>query len=108
MRIAIDYTPGITQRAGIGRYTRSLIQALAQVDPNDQFTLFSSEPATADYGFPKAPNMRSRVVGVGNRAATILWQRLNLPIPAELVMGRADVLHAPDLSCRPRCARRAS
>ncbi|HEV2404614.1 MAG TPA: glycosyltransferase family 1 protein, partial [Ktedonobacterales bacterium] len=101
MRIAIDYTPGITQRAGIGRYTRSLTQALAQVDPDDQFTLFSSEPATAEYGFPKAPNMRGRVVGVGNRAATILWQRLNLPIPAELVMGRADVLHGPDYILPP-------
>lgn len=101
MRIAIDYTPGITQRAGIGRYTRSLTQALAQVDTDDQFTLFSSEPATAEYGFPKAPNMRGRVVGVGNRAATILWQRLNLPIPAELVMGRADVLHGPDYILPP-------
>ncbi|MGH2487484.1 MAG: glycosyltransferase family 4 protein [Ktedonobacterales bacterium] len=101
MRIAIDYTPGITQRAGIGRYTRSLTKALATIDPDDQFTLFSSEPATATYGFPMAPNMRSRVVGVGNRAATILWQRLNLPIPAELVLGRADVLHGPDYILPP-------
>ncbi|HKV85529.1 MAG TPA: glycosyltransferase family 1 protein, partial [Ktedonobacterales bacterium] len=101
MRIAIDYTPGITQRAGIGRYTRSIIQALADVDHDDQFTLFSSERATAAYGFPRAANMRGRVVGIGNRAATILWQRLNLPIPAELVMGRADVLHGPDYILPP-------
>ena len=31
MRIAIDYTPAVHQGAGIGRYTRCLVQALAEV-----------------------------------------------------------------------------
>lgn len=101
MRIAIDYTSGITQRAGIGRYTRNLMRALLDIDTTDRFTLFSSERATATYGFPKAGNARPRVVGVGNRYATILWHRLNLPIPAELVFGRADVLHGPDYILPP-------
>lgn len=101
MRIAIDYTPGIVQRAGIGRYTRNLVQALIEADHTDQFTLFSSERATSTYPFPRAANVRPRVVGVGNRNATIIWQRLNLPLPAELVMGRADVLHGPDYILPP-------
>lgn len=101
MRIAIDYTPGIAQRAGIGRYTRNLIQALIEVDQTDQFTLFSTERATTAYRFPSAPNVRPRVVGIGNRNATIVWQRLNIPIPVELVTGRADVLHGPDYILPP-------
>jgi glycosyltransferase involved in cell wall biosynthesis len=101
MRIAIDFTPAIAQNAGIGRYTRELVTALAQVDAADRFTLFSSEPAVAGREFPLAPNMRPRVFGVGNRRMTIVWQRLNVPLPAELLMGRAHVVHGPDFVLPP-------
>lgn len=101
MRIAIDYTPAIAQGAGIGRYTRDLVQALANVDTADRFTLFSAESPTAERGFPDAPNMTPRVFGVGNRRMTIFWQRLRAPVPAELFMGRADVIHGPDFILPP-------
>src|SRR5215469_11334151 len=90
MRIAIDYTPAIAQGAGIGRYTRNLVAALARVDGDDRFTLFSSEPPTTERGFPNASNMQPHVVELGNRRLTIAWHRLRLPIPAELLMGNAD------------------
>lgn len=101
MRIAIDYTPAIAQRAGIGRYTRDLVEALAQVDSDDRFTLFSAEPPTPDRGFPTTANMTSRVFGVGNRHMTIFWQRLRAPVPAELFMGNADLIHGPDFILPP-------
>lgn len=101
MRIAIDYTPAIAQRAGIGRYTRDLVEALARVDTDDRFTLFSAEQPTAERGFPSATNMTPRVFGVGNRRMTIFWQRLRVPVPAELLMGRADVIHGPDFILPP-------
>jgi glycosyltransferase involved in cell wall biosynthesis len=101
MRIAIDYTPAIAQSAGIGRYTRNLVVALAQVASDDQFTLFSSEPPLKERGFPQAPQMRPRVVALGNRRLTIAWHRMRLPIPAELLMGAADVVHGPDFSLPP-------
>ena len=47
MRIAIDYTAASRQRAGIGRYTRSLVNALARLDTTDQYTLYI--PADAQY-----------------------------------------------------------
>jgi len=40
MRIGIDYTPAINQSAGIGRYVRELIRALAAVDYESKYTLF--------------------------------------------------------------------
>lgn len=40
MRIGIDYTPAVTQTAGIGRYVRELVRALAAVDHENQYTLF--------------------------------------------------------------------
>jgi glycosyltransferase involved in cell wall biosynthesis len=101
MRIAIDYTSAIVQGAGIGRYTRNLVAALAQLDSGDRYTLFSTEAPTTERPIPTAPTFRSRVVPVGNRRATILWHRLRIPMPAELVMGRADVLHGPDFTLPP-------
>jgi glycosyltransferase involved in cell wall biosynthesis len=47
LRIGIDYTAAVRQGAGIGRYTRCLVQALAQLDRENQYTLFmahDSEP----------------------------------------------------------------
>lgn len=106
MRIAIDYTSAIAQGAGIGRYTRSLVAALARVDETNRYLLFSSEAPTPERGFPASPRMRERVISlagrpVGNRTLTILWHRLRLPLPVELVTGNVDVLHAPDFSMPP-------
>ena len=40
MRIGIDYTPAARQTAGIGRYVRELVRALAAIDHENQYTLF--------------------------------------------------------------------
>ena len=39
MRIGIDYTAAVHQRAGIGRYARSLVRALAQLDRENEYLL---------------------------------------------------------------------
>jgi glycosyltransferase involved in cell wall biosynthesis len=47
LRIGIDYTAAVRQGAGIGRYTRGLVQALARLDRENRYTLFmphDSEP----------------------------------------------------------------
>jgi glycosyltransferase involved in cell wall biosynthesis len=47
LRIGIDYTAAVRQGAGIGRYTRCLVQALARLDRENRYTLFmahDSEP----------------------------------------------------------------
>ncbi len=101
MRVTIDYTAAIAQGAGIGRYTRSLVAALARVDSDALYTLFSVERPTAERGFPAAhdaPNMRPRIWPVGVRYANAIWQRARLPLPVELVAGRANVFHGPDFT----------
>ena len=42
MRIGIDYTPAITLGAGIGRYTRGLVQALSELDRENEYVLFAT------------------------------------------------------------------
>lgn len=101
MRILVDYTAAIAQGAGIGRYTRSLVDALLRVDQEDRFTLFSAEPPSSERGFPSAPQARVVTGPLDNRRMTILWHRLRAPLPIEALAGRADVLHAPDFSLPP-------
>ncbi len=101
MRIGIDFTPAITQGAGIGRYTRNLIAALARLDTDDRFTLVSFERPVPDRDFPKAPNIHPRVFNFSNRYMTILWHRLRLPVPVELFTGPVDVYHGPDFVLPP-------
>lgn len=101
MRIGIDFTPAITQSAGIGRYTRNLVAALARLDAADRFTLFSAERPVPGRDFPNAPNMHPRVFNISNRYMTTLWQRLRVPLPVELFTGPLDVFHGPDFVLPP-------
>jgi glycosyltransferase involved in cell wall biosynthesis len=103
MHIAFDYTLAITsgRGTGIGRYTRELVAALMRLNTSDRITLFSNERPNADCDFPAAPNLRTRVLPIGTRSATILWQRARVPLPLEVFTGRADVLHGPNYTLPP-------
>ena len=106
MRIAIDYTPAIAQSAGIGRYTRSLVDALARLDSGDEYLLLSADAPTTARPFPSAACFQPHVIGlagrpIGNRRLTILWHRLRLPLPVEMLAWRAEVFHGPDFALPP-------
>ena len=106
MRIAIDYTPAIAQGAGIGRYARSLVDAMVRLHSGDNYLLFSADAPTATRPFPQDADVETRVIGfagrpIGNRSMTILWHRLRLPLPVELLTGRADVMHGLDFTAPP-------
>lgn len=101
MRILIEYTPAIAQGAGIGRYTRSLVDALGRVDDQDDFTLFSAQPPTPARDYPTSGRFKTITGPLDHRRMTILWHRLGLPLPIEAFTGPADVLHAPDFSLPP-------
>jgi glycosyltransferase involved in cell wall biosynthesis len=102
MRIAINYTAAISLRGeGIGRYTRKLVDALLRVDTTDRFTLFTSAPPRGGASIPSAPNAHGRLFPVGTRGLTAIWHRWRLPLPAEMLMGHADVLHEPNFGLPP-------
>ncbi|NLV75023.1 MAG: glycosyltransferase family 4 protein [Chloroflexi bacterium] len=99
MRIAIDYTAAIQQHAGIGRYTRNLVGALAELDQSNQYVLFSAGRDPAPPPWPA--NFSRRELPINDRHLAILWQRLKLPLPAELFTGRIDLFHSPDFVLPP-------
>jgi glycosyltransferase involved in cell wall biosynthesis len=97
--IVIDYTPALRQTAGIGRYTRSLVGALAEADCEHTYTLFCAGERPEAARWPA--NFRVRVSPLSARWLAIGWQRLRLPVPAELLTGRAALFHSPDFTLPP-------
>lgn len=102
MHVMIDYTPAVHQRAGIGRYTRGLVNGLMQLNPPYRFTLFVLGRSGA-YHIPDClpDNFTVRVVTLSDRWATVIWHRMNLPLPVELLAGRADLFHGPSFTLPP-------
>lgn len=101
MRILVDYTSGIAQGAGIGRYTRNLVAAMLRQNQNDSFTLFSASRPTDQRDFPQGANVRTIVSPINSRRLNILWHRLRAPMPIEALAGSADIFHAPDFTLPP-------
>ncbi len=101
MRIGIDYTAAVRQGAGIGRYTRELVRALAKLDRDNDYVLLAAAGGRqlADRDWP--PNFETRSLPLSDRALAILWHRLRLPLWAELFTGAVDIFHSPDFVLPP-------
>jgi glycosyltransferase involved in cell wall biosynthesis len=115
MRIGIDYSGAVWQRAGIGRYVRLLTEALLRVDQENQYILlyprgFPGRPAPFLEPLQRLrqdfPQVQLRPLPLSDRYKAILWQRLRLPIPLEAFCGRLDFFFSPDFVLLPRLAAR--
>src|SRR5689334_24527969 len=101
MRVAVDFTAGVRQPAGVGRYTRSLLEALARSPgPPLDLTLLWAGPARVP---PPArwPHTRTRRLPLNERWMTAAWHRARVPLPADLLAGGADVFYSPDFALPP-------
>jgi glycosyltransferase involved in cell wall biosynthesis len=99
MRIGLDYTSALRQRAGIGRYTRGIVGALADLDHSNQYTLIAPRDAGA---LPAVPaNMRVQRLPLTDWLLTIAWHRLRLPLYVDLFTGPLDIFHSPDFVLPP-------
>lgn len=97
-RILIDVTSALKQSAGIGRYTRGLVDALAAHFPHLPIVLVTTRdapppPTTWPFPLQRLP--------FTERQAVIFWQRLRFPLPANWLLGRADLFHSPDFVLPP-------
>ncbi len=89
MRIGIDTRLVFYQRAGIGQYILSLTRALADIDCEDEFTLFQSRKDGA--GTIQAQNFRHRKLWTPSH-----HRFETMAMSAELFPFSLDVLHSPD------------
>lgn len=99
MRVGIDYTAAATQRAGIGRITRELVRALAEIDHQNEYLLIHARGTKIGESFPH--NFSTLTLPLSERIATVLWQRVGLPLPIELFTGGLDLFHSPDFVLPP-------
>ncbi len=126
MRVGIDFTPAVRQGGGIGRWVRSLVGGLLELNEAEtqadlEYVLFyaggglNSPQQTYVYSQErKRPaNLSFARLPFSEPTLTKLWQRLRLPIPLEWVarldsifpypdrIGKLDVVHFPDFVVPP-------
>ncbi len=109
MRISIDYTAAVRQRAGIGRYTRGLIGALARVDAENRYTLLMPHDARfmdSALQLGQCSNFRLARAPLNEKLLVTMWQRLSLPLPVEMFTGAADIFYSPDFVLPPTRAKK--
>lgn len=99
--IALDYTPAYEQGAGIGRYVRELVAALARLDTTTEYRLFVSGLNKANSLPPIAANFHWRTTPLSPLWLSRLWHRLQIPLPVELFVGSVDLYHSTDFVLPP-------
>lgn len=110
MKVAVDFTAGVRQPAGVGRYTRSLVHAVAQsqaVRQELELTLLWAGPARVPVP-TDWPRTRTRRLPLPERWMTIAWHRARLPVPADFWAGGADVFYSPDFALPPLARARSA
>lgn len=103
--IAIDYTPAIRQRAGIGRIIRGQVQALIADNPGYELRLFVAGSVT-EQDRREAP-LPLYTTPLSERTMVRLWHRLNSPWPRVewFTGGPLSLFHATDFVLAPNRAR---
>jgi glycosyltransferase involved in cell wall biosynthesis len=102
MRIAIDYSAAVNQRAGVGRLVRNQVLALADVDRANDYTLVYARPNNGALAqFPPAGNFARKQVMLQERWLAVLWHRAKVPLPADWLSGPTDLYHSPDFVLPP-------
>jgi glycosyltransferase involved in cell wall biosynthesis len=101
IRIGLDYTAALHQSAGIGRYTRELVQALAAASTEFDYRLFVADADKVARPALPGPNFSWRPTRLTERWLARLWYRLRLPLRIETWTGPLDLFHAPDFFLPP-------
>lgn len=99
--IGIDYTAAYEQGAGIGRYVRELVRALAALDTQTPYRLFVAGATRGNLPASPGANFSWRPTRITPLWFARLWHRLQLPLPVEAFTGRVTLFHATDFTLPP-------
>ncbi len=95
MQICVDIQSAIAQRAGVGRYTKRLVEHLAQFRGHDDLRLFYFDFKRKGEPFPVADAEFRACRWLPGRLAQVAWKHIGLP-PFNWFAGRADLFHFPN------------
>jgi glycosyltransferase involved in cell wall biosynthesis len=100
--IGYDATAAVRQLAGIGRYTRQLLAALAGRDDDFLYRVVYCAGGTTPGGLPPLDaRFRLYPIPLSDRITNAVWHRAHLPLPIQLVSGPIDLFHSPDFTLPP-------
>ena len=106
MKICIDIQPAIAQRAGVGRYTKALIEHLPAFKYDDELAFFYFDfQHQAALQLPAGADIKA-CRWVPGRFIQKLWKTINWP-PFDLFAGKADLYHFTNFIRPPLASRRA-
>lgn len=95
MNICIDMRPALSGSTGVGNYVTNLVEALAQIDANTSYHLFSSSFKERYSPVFSQGNFRIHDRRWPVSVLNLLWNRFSWP-PVELLLKTAvDVVHSP-------------
>ena len=95
MRVTLDIQAAIAQRAGVGRYTKSLVEHLGPFAGSDELRLFYFDFQRKGVPFPVPGASQHAVRWCPGRFVQKAWKTLNWP-PYNWFAGAADVYHFPN------------
>jgi glycosyltransferase involved in cell wall biosynthesis len=95
MRICIDIQAAIGQQAGVGRYTRCLVEQLARSHGDHELRLFYFDFRRQGSPFAAGEFYERAVRCCPGRIVQKAWKTIGLP-PFELFAGAADLYHFPN------------
>src|SRR5437588_5522936 len=108
LTVAYDATAAVRQGAGIGRYTRELLAALARRRDDIRYKLISSSGGETEGHLPRLDaRFRHRALPVSDRVTNLIWQRWRVGVPVQAVIGQFDVFHSPDFTLPPTAGKPA-
>jgi len=108
MRVAVDSTPLLNQRTGIGQYTYYLVNNLLDVGNDLELVLFCTslrKSAPLAEIIPKRPHLAYADYRFPARAMQKLWRTIGVP-RVEFFTGKIDIFHATNFIAPPQRAGR--
>lgn len=100
MRVVVDIQSALAQRAGVGRYTKSLVEALIPLAGADELRLFCFNFRRQSVPFPSGQALVRAVRWVPGRLVQQVWKRGMGPA-FDNFSGPADVFHFPNFVAPP-------
>lgn len=106
MKVCIDIQAAIAQRAGVGRYTKSLVEHLGPLAGPDLLTLFYFDFKQRGIPFHVPGATPRATTWCPGRLAQKAWKTIGWP-PFDWFAGAADVYHFPNFVIPPLSRGRA-
>ena len=95
MKICIDMRPALSRSTGVGIYLQTLVSALSDIDPSNEYHLFSSSWKERYEPPSLGPNFRIHDCNWPVAVLNYTWHRWSVPSIEFFVGTSLDVVHSP-------------